>query len=67
MRQLTYDSIYIGGKFVEPDSTEPLIHNSAVAEEEVGLIPSALSTYVDRAAGAACDAFASDEDGPRHR
>ena len=67
MRQLTYDSINIGGKFVEPDSIERLIHRSAVAEEEVGLIPSALSTYVGRAAGAACDAFASDEDGPRHR
>ena len=66
MRQLTYDSIYIGGKFVEPDSIERLIHRSA-AEEEVGLIPSALSTYVGRAAGAACDAFASDEDGARHR
>ena len=57
MPKLTYDSMYIGGKFVPPASTDTLTLVSPVTEEEIGQVPSATTTDVDRAVAAARNAF----------
>ena len=57
MPKLTYDSMYIGGKFVPPDSTDTIPLVSPVTEEEIGRVPAATTVDVDRAVAAARHAF----------
>lgn len=57
MPNLTYDTLYIGGDFVAPDSTDQLTLVSPVTEDEIGRVPSASTRDVDRAVAAAREAF----------
>src|SRR5690349_23141048 len=49
--------MYIGGKFVPPDSAATLVLVSPVTEEAIGRVPAASSADVDRAVAAARHAF----------
>ncbi len=51
--KLTYDALFIGGEFVAPDSADTLTLVSPVTEEEIGHVPSASKTDVDRAVASA--------------
>ncbi|KQT93506.1 aldehyde dehydrogenase [Marmoricola sp. Leaf446] len=57
MPKLTYSDVFIGGELVAADSSEELVLTSPVTEEEIGRVPSASTTDVDRAVAAAKQAF----------
>ncbi|MGV1049261.1 MAG: aldehyde dehydrogenase family protein [Solirubrobacterales bacterium] len=59
------ERIFIGGEWVEPSGSEPLEVINATTEEVMGTIPACTPVDVDRAVGAAREAFESWSRTPR--
>jgi aldehyde dehydrogenase (NAD+) len=51
------DRIFIGGEWIEPSGSEPIEVINATTEEVMGTIPACTPVDIDRAVGAARDAF----------
>ena len=61
------DQLFIGGKWVDPEGSGRIEVINPTTEEPMGSIPEGTAEDVDRAVGAARDAFESWSQTPRER